>query len=85
MSASVQKSSTVTGVALVLDTLDCGSTSRPAFFRAAILAEMSETWEKRHAQVSQNRLIEFAHVSWRECAACRSPERVRPEIRSTQH
>lgn len=50
--ANVQKSSTVTGMALVLGTLDCGSTSRPAFFRAAILAEMSETWKKKHNQVS---------------------------------
>lgn len=53
MSANVQKSSTVAGVALVFDTLDCESTSRPAFFRAAILAEMSETWRKKtkHNQI----------------------------------
>lgn len=33
---------TMTGTVLVLLTRDCVSTSRPALFRAAILAEMSE-------------------------------------------
>lgn len=67
-------------MALVLDTLDCVSTSRPAFFRAAILAEMSETcWEKNN-QVSQDRLIVFTQASWIECAGCTLPQRVGQEI-----
>lgn len=44
------------GMALVLDTLDCVSTSRPAFFRAAILVEMSETWGGKNNQVSQDKV-----------------------------
>lgn len=67
-------------MALVLDTLDCVSTSRPAFFRAAILAEMSETWGGKNNQVSQDRLIVFTQASWIECAVCTLPQRVGQEI-----